>query len=101
MFWPKKDYQTKQGKEQIAAMVRVADLTRASFINGDLNRDESAHGFNLGAKCGDFRRRYQPRLPGHLPEQMRRVGAADCVAEFYQRCFGDDLPEQAVSVLNS
>ena len=30
-------YQTAEGKKKIAAMVRVADMTRNAFINGDLS----------------------------------------------------------------
>ena len=41
-----------------------------------LDRDEPAHGDHLGGERRDLRR-YRLRLPAHLPQQMRRTGAAD------------------------
>ncbi|MGC6472802.1 MAG: cobaltochelatase subunit CobS [Parvibaculales bacterium] len=96
-----KDYQTKQGKEQIAAMVRVADLTRASFINGDISTVMSPRTVLTWAQNavifgGDISLAFQVTFLNKCDELERPT-----VAEFYQRCFGDDLPEQAVSVLSS
>lgn len=96
-----KDYQTKQGKEQIAAMVRVADLTRASFINGDISTVMSPRTVLTWAQNavifgGDISLAFQVTFLNKCDELERPT-----VAEFYQRCFGDDLPEQAVSVLSN
>mgnify|MGYP001108126821 FL=1 len=96
-----KDYQTKQGKEQIAAMVRVADLTRASFINGDIStvmspRTVLTWAQNAAIFGGDISFAFQVTFLNKCDELERPT-----VAEFYQRCFGDDLPEQAVSILTS
>jgi MoxR-like ATPase len=55
-------YQTAEGKKTIAAMVRVADMTRNAFINGDISdRHESANGHYLGRERRDFRRHLASR----------------------------------------
>ncbi len=38
-----KHYRTPEGKDIVNRMVRLADLTRNAFINGDLSRHEPAH----------------------------------------------------------
>ena len=74
-----KSYQaTKDGRDQIGKMVRVADLTRNAFMAGDLSTVmKSAHRDYLGGKCRNFRR-HRLRLPADLPQQMRRIGTRAC-----------------------
>ncbi len=101
MLAKEKAYQTKQGKEQIAAMVRVADLTRAAFINGDIStvmspRTVLTWAQNAEIFGGDISFAFQVTFLNKCDELERPT-----VAEFYQRCFGDDLPAQAVSVLSN
>ncbi len=96
-----KTYQTKQGKEQVSAMVRVADLTRASFINGDIStvmspRTVLTWAQNASIFGGDISFAFQVTFLNKCDELERPT-----IAEFYQRCFGSDLPTQAVSVLSS
>ncbi len=67
-------YGTPEGKKTISAMVRVADMTRNAFVNGDLSTVMSPRTVITWAReCGDLRR-YRLRLPPHLPEQVRRAG---------------------------
>ncbi len=71
-------YDTPEGKRTLAAMVRVADMTRNAFMNGDISTvDEPAHGDHLGPERRDLRQGHRPGLPPDLPEQVRRAGAAD------------------------
>ena len=85
-------YDTAAGRKQISKMVVVAELTRAGFMAGDISTvmsprtvihwaenakifDDMALGFRMTFlnKCDESER------PG--------------VAEYYQRCFGEELPE--------
>ena len=56
-----------------------------------LDGDVAAHRHHLGRERPDLRRP-RLRLPADLPQQVRRGGAAT-VAEYYQRCFDEELPE--------
>ena len=92
-------YEGAEGRDKIAAMVRVADLTRAAFINGDISTVMSPRTVLTWAENAE--------ILGHdiaLAFQLTFLNKCDelerpTVAEFYQRCFGDDLPDSAVSVL--
>jgi cobaltochelatase CobS len=92
-------YEGAEGREKIAAMVRVADLTRASFINGDIStvmspRTVLTWAENAKILGSDIALAFQLTFLNKCDELERPT-----VAEFYQRCFGDDLPDSAVSVL--
>jgi cobaltochelatase CobS len=85
-------------KKQIDAMVRVADMTRNAFINGDLSTVMSPRTVITWAENAEifndvgfaFRLTFLNKC-----DELERAS----VAEFYQRCFGEDLPESAAKVL--
>jgi cobaltochelatase CobS len=89
---------TPEKKKQIEAMVRVADMTRNAFINGDLSTVMSPRTVITWAENADifgdvgfaFRLTFLNKC-----DELERAS----VAEFYQRCFGEDLPESAAKVL--
>ena len=91
-------YDGAEGRDKIAAMVRVADLTRASFINGDISTVMSPRTVLTWAEnatiFGDIGFAFQVTFLNKCDELERPT-----VAEFYQRCLGEDLPQSAVSVL--
>jgi cobaltochelatase CobS len=95
-----KHYQTKEGRDIVNKMVRVADLTRNAFIAGDLSTVMSprtvitwAENAEIFADVGfAFRLTFLNKC-----DELERT----LVAEFYQRCFGQDLPESAVNVVMS
>ena len=87
---------TSDGRERIDRMVRLANLTRSAFVNGDLSTvmsprtvinwtqnaeifEDDAFAFRVTFlnKCDEFERA--------------------TVAELYQRCFGVELPESVVA----
>ena len=87
----------KEGKEVVSNMIKVADLTRKGFVNGDISTVMS------------------PRTVLHWSENseiFKDVGYAfrvtflnkcddlekNIIAEYYQRCFGEDLPESSVNI---
>jgi cobaltochelatase CobS len=85
-------------KKQISAMVRVADMTRNAFINGDLSTVMSPRTVITWAEnaeiFGDIGFAFRLTFLNKCDELERAS-----VAEFYQRCFGEDLPESAAKVL--
>ena len=92
-------YEGAEGREKIAAMVRVADLTRSSFVNGDIStlmspRTVLTWAENASILGQDIALAFQLTFLNKCDELERPT-----VAEFYQRCFGDELPQDAISVL--
>jgi cobaltochelatase CobS len=91
-------YATPEKKKQISAMVRVADMTRNAFINGDLSTVMSPRTVITWAENAEifndigfaFRLTFLNKC-----DELERAS----VAEFYQRCFGEELPESAAKVL--
>ena len=72
-----KHYRTDQGRDIVNKMVRVADLTRNAFMNGDLSTVMSPRTVITWAENAEIFRRHRLRLPADLPQQVRRAGAAD------------------------
>jgi cobaltochelatase CobS len=89
---------TKQGKDTIGKMVRVADLTRNAFMAGDLSTVMSPRTVITWAEnseiFGDIGFAFRLTFLNKCDELERAL-----VAEFYQRCFGHELPESAVNVV--
>jgi len=89
-------YNTAEGRKQIAQMVTVADLTRTAFVKGQLSTVMSPRTvINWAENARIFRDvGYSFRLTflNKCDELERQT-----VAEFYQRCFGEELPESAAS----
>ncbi len=84
-------------KKAVSNMVRVADLTRSAFINGDLSTVMSPRTVMTWAENAD--------IFGNIGFAFRLTFLNKCdelerplVAEFYQRCFGEELPESAANV---
>ena len=93
------DYaKTAEGKKTVAAMVRVADMTRNAFVNGDLSTVMSPRTVITWAENAaifdDIGFAFRLTFLNKCDELERA-----CVAEFYQRCFGEELPESAAKVL--
>ena len=79
-------------------MVRVADMTRSAFINGDLSTVMSPRTVITWAEnaeiFGNIGMAFRLTFLNKCDELERSV-----VAEFYQRAFGEDLPESAANVV--
>ena len=88
---------TDAKKKQASNMVRVADLTRNAFINGDLSTVMSPRTVMTWAEnaeiFGDIGVAFRLTFLNKCDELERPV-----VAEFYQRVFGEDLPESAANL---
>ncbi|MDX5360133.1 MAG: cobaltochelatase subunit CobS [Alphaproteobacteria bacterium] len=88
-------YDTDEGRKTISAMVRLADLTRTAFINGDLSTVMSPRTVITWAEnariFGDVAFAFRVTFLNKCDELERAT-----VAEFYQRCFGKELPESVL-----
>src|ERR1700734_2771141 len=89
-------FDTDAGRKTISAMVALADLTRAGFINGDISTVMSPRTVMTWAE--------NARIFNDLAFAFRLTFLNKCdeterpaVAEYYQRCFGTDLPETGVN----
>ena len=69
-------YDTEAGRKTIGAMVRLADLTRAGFINGDISTVMTPRTVITWAENANIFNDVGFALPRHLPQQVRRAGAA-------------------------
>ena len=90
-------YRDVEGRELLSKMVRVADLTRNAFINGDLSTVMSPRTVIMWAEnteiFNDIGFAFRVTFLNKCDEAERSI-----VAEFYQRCLGEELPESAVNV---
>ena len=82
--------------KRIADMIRVADLTRQGFINGDIStvmspRTVITWGQNTEI-FGDIGFAFRVTFLNKCDEAERML-----VAEYYQRVFGEELPESVVA----
>jgi len=92
------EWNTPKGKQDIAAMVRVADFTRNAFMNGDISTVMSPRTVITWAQNaiifnGDLGLAFRLTFLNKCDELERPT-----IAEFYQRAFGEDLPEAATRV---
>jgi cobaltochelatase CobS len=90
-------YRDGDRRDTVARMVRLADLTRNAFINGDLSTVMSPRTVITWAEnaqiFSDVGFAFRLTFLNKCDELERTL-----VAEFYQRCFGKELPESAVNV---
>ena len=90
-------YDTPEGRKIVANMVTLADLTRAGFINGDLSTVMSPRTVITWAEnasiFNDIGFAFRLTFLNKCDEVERTT-----VAEYYQRCIGEELPESAANV---
>ncbi len=93
-----KGYDSDRGRKIISNMVRVADLTRQAFINGDISTVMSPRTVITWAENASI---FQDIGFGFRVTFLNKCDELErpTVAEFYQRCFGEDLPASASKVL--
>ncbi|HBA43149.1 MAG TPA: cobaltochelatase subunit CobS, partial [Alphaproteobacteria bacterium] len=93
-------YDSEVGKKTLADMVTVADLTRAAFMNGDISTVMSPRTVLTWAEnasiFNDVGFAFRLTFLNKCDELERPT-----VAEFYQRCFGEELPESAAHITMS
>ena len=81
-----------EGRQIISSMVRVADLSRAGFMAGDISTVMSPRTVITWAEnnliFGNVGTAFRMTFLNKCDELERTT-----VAEYYQRCFGEELPE--------
>ena len=92
-----KSYNSKEGKEKISNMVKVADLTRKGFINGDISTVMSPrtvlHWAENTQIFNDHGYAFRLTFLNKCDEMEKKI-----ISEYFQRCFGEDLPESSINV---
>ena len=92
-----KSYNSKEGKEIISSMIKVADLTRKGFMNGDISTVMSPrtvlHWAENTKIFKDQGFAFRLTFLNKCDETEKKI-----ISEYYQRCFGEDLPESSVNV---
>jgi cobaltochelatase CobS len=88
-------YDSEEGRKTVGAMVALADLTRQGFIGGDISTVMSPRTVITWAE--------NARIFGDVGFAFRLTFLNKCdeierstVAEYYQRCFGSELPDSTV-----
>jgi cobaltochelatase CobS len=93
-----KEFDTDEGRKTVSAMVRVADMTRSSFMNGDLSTVMSPRTVITWAEnariFGDVALAFRLTFLNKCDELERAL-----VAEHYQRAFGVELKESAANIV--
>ena len=93
-----KSFDTEEGRDTINKMVRVADMTRSAFINGDLSTVMSPRTVITWAEnaeiFGDVSFAFRLTFLNKCDELERTL-----VAEQYQRAFGEELKESAANIV--
>ncbi|MEM1360433.1 MAG: cobaltochelatase subunit CobS [Pseudomonadota bacterium] len=90
-------YNTEKGRRTVSQMVTVADLSRTAFMNGELSTVMSPRTVIAWAQNAEIFRNvgyaFRVSFLNKCDELERQT-----VAEFYQRCFDEELPESAASM---
>ena len=91
-----KSYNNSKGKEDIANMIKVASLTRKGFVSGDISTVMSPrtvmHWAENNLIFKDLRYSFRVTFLNKCDEVEKNI-----IAEYYQRCFGEDLPEAVIN----
>ncbi len=92
-----KSFNTNAGRKTVSNMVRLADLTRNAFMAGDLSTVMSPRTVITWAEnatiFGDVGFAFRVTFLNKCDELERAL-----VAEFYQRCFGEELPQSSAAL---
>ena len=92
-----KNLNNVKGKEKVANMIKVASLTRKGFVAGDISTVMSPrtvlHWADNAEIFKDTGFAFRVTFLNKCDEMEKNI-----IAEYYQRCFGEDLPESLVNV---
>jgi len=92
-----KSFSNTKGKENIANMIKVASLTRKGFIAGDISTVMSPrtvlHWAENTEIFKDTGYAFRVTFLNKCDETEKNI-----IAEYYQRCFGEELPESMINI---
>ncbi len=88
-----------KGKEKVANMIKVASLTRKGFAAGDISTVMSPRTvLNWCSNADIFKDvgyAFRVTFLNKCDDTEKKT-----IAEYYQRCFGEDLPESMINIQN-
>ena len=91
-----KSYNNSHGKEKISNMIKVATLTRKGFRAGDISTVMSPrtvlHWADNAEIFKNFGYAFRVTFLNKCDESEKTI-----ISEYYQRCFGEDLPESLIN----
>tara|TARA_Y100001970_G_scaffold108_1_gene110 strand:- start:5998 stop:6972 length:975 start_codon:yes stop_codon:yes gene_type:complete len=92
-----KNLNNSKGKERVSNMIKVASLTRKGFIAGDISTVMSPRTVLHWAEnveiFKDMGYAFRVTFLNKCDEVEKNI-----IAEYYQRCFGEDLPESMINI---
>ncbi len=92
-----KNFNNSKGKEKVSNMIKVASLTRKGFIAGDISTVMSPrtvlHWAENTEIFKDIGYAFRVTFLNKCDEVEKSI-----IAEYYQRCFGEDLPESMINI---
>ena len=92
-----KNLNNTKGKEIVSNMIKVASLTRKGFIAGDISTVMSPrtvlHWAENSEIFKDIGYAFRVTFLNKCDETEKNT-----IAEYYQRCFGEDLPESMINI---
>ena len=92
-----KDLNNAKGKEKVSNMIKVASLTRKGFIAGDISTVMSPrtvlHWAENAEIFKDTGYAFRVTFLNKCDEIEKNI-----IAEYYQRCFGEELPESLLNI---
>jgi len=90
-------FNNKEGKEIVSNMIKVADLTRKGFVSGDISTVMSPRTILFWAENSEIFKdvgyAFRVTFLNRCDDLEKNI-----IAEYYQRCFGDDLPESSINI---
>ena len=92
-----KNLNNTKGKEKVANMIKVASLTRKGFIAGDISTVMSPrtvlHWAENSEIFKDTGYAFRVTFLNKCDDSEKNI-----IAEYYQRCFGEELPESLANI---
>ena len=92
-----KNLNNSKGKEKVSNMIKVASLTRKGFMAGDISTVMSPrtvlHWAENAEIFKDIGYAFRVTFLNKCDETEKNI-----IAEYYQRCFGEELPESMVNI---
>ena len=92
-----KNLNNVKGKEKVSNMIKVANLTRKGFMAGDISSVMSPRTIIHWAENSEIFKdtgyAFRVTFLNKCDDLEKTI-----IAEYYQRCFGEDLPESTVNI---
>ena len=92
-----KSFNNSKGKEKVSNMIKVASLTRKGFMAGDISTVMSPRTVLHWAENTEIFKEigyaFRVTFLNKCDELEKKI-----IAEYYQRCFGEELPESMLNI---